>query len=199
MLSVTEWVKEWVTLWNYGGFVPVPKRSESRWQKNSAAWPDTSLSLTVCFLPFIHSHFSTATKQWRYIHAYAQLMKPLLCCWKQWPSQRCLSLSFLLPTLFHPHGRWTEVKAKLCSLTASLLQCCFFVYVLMKKFCFFSFTEPKPLKQPAALPKSVFLLSYRCMERWGWEDVVNDTNEIWAKVWLGLITLRDFLFPDSTL
>lgn len=35
-----------------------------------------------------------------------------------------LSLSFLLPTLFHPHGRWTEVKAKLCFLTAYLLQCC---------------------------------------------------------------------------
>lgn len=46
---------------------------------------------------------------------------------------RRMTLSFsLLPTLFHPHGRWTEVKAKPCSLTTSLLQCWLSVDVLMK-------------------------------------------------------------------
>lgn len=46
---------------------------------------------------------------------------------------RTMTLSFfLLPTLFHPHGRWTEVKAKPCSLTTSLLLCWLSVDVLMK-------------------------------------------------------------------
>lgn len=53
------------------------------------------------------------------------------------------------------------------------------VYWLMKSFS----TELAPLKLPPVLQK--YLLSVLlCMERWVWEDGVNDSNEIWAKVWL---------------
>lgn len=53
------------------------------------------------------------------------------------------------------------------------------VFGLMKKFS----TELAPLKLPPVLQK--YLLSVLlCMERWVWEDGVNDSNEIWAKVWL---------------
>lgn len=38
--------------------------------------------------------------------------------------------SYLPPS--HPHSRWTEVKAKPCSLGASPLWCCVCVYELMK-------------------------------------------------------------------
>lgn len=192
LLWPSEWVKEWATLWNYGGFVHVPKSRESRWQKNSLAWLGTSPSPTVCFLPFprlprARSRFPTATRHWRDIHAYAQLMKTFLCCKKQWSSQRWLS-PFLLPTLFHPHCRWTEVKAKPCSLRASLLQCCVRACMGLWNGKVVS-PELAPLKLPTALQNYLSFLCCCCMERWGWEDVVNDSNEIWAKVWLGLVSL----------
>lgn len=51
---VGERVSDFVILWR---IVPVPKRSESRWQKNSPAWLGTSPSPTVYFLPCLCSHF----------------------------------------------------------------------------------------------------------------------------------------------
>lgn len=33
------------------------------------------------------------------------------------------------------------------------------------------------------------LCAFCCMERWGWEDKVKDSNETWAKVWPGLVSL----------
>lgn len=72
-----------------------------------------------------------------FIPAYAKLMKTFLCRETQWPSQRRLPLFPLtshLPTPFRPHSRWTEVKAKPCSLRASLLQCRVCAYEMAKFF-----------------------------------------------------------------
>lgn len=76
---------------------------------------------------------------------------------------RKMTLSFfLLPTLFHPHGRWTEVKAKPCSLRTLLLQCWLSVDVLMKWHIIMFLTKMALLKLPTVLqrkrPCSVLVL-----------------------------------------
>lgn len=103
---------------------------------------------------------------------------------------RKMTLSFfLLPTLFHPHGRWTEVKAKPCSLRTLLLQCWLSVDVLMKWHIIMFLTKMALLKLPTLLqrklPCSVLVLH----DEMRWEGLVNDSNEIWAKVWLELVSL----------
>lgn len=139
-----DWVGEGVSdIVKYsGGFVPVPERSESRWQKNSAAWLDT---LTVSYGMFPPLRLLSLSDS-RIAPARNKLLRPTneaASLLLKTITVRKMTLSFfLLPTLFHPHGRWTEVKAKLCSLRTSLLQCWSSVDALMKWhiiiFCFFN-------------------------------------------------------------
>lgn len=101
---------------------------------------------------------------------------------------RKMTLSFfLLPTLFHPHGRWTEVKAKPCSLKTSLLQCWLSVDVLMKWHIIIIFSSKMPLlKLPPVRQREPPCSAGVLRDEMRWEGLVNDSNEIWAKVWLDL-------------
>lgn len=116
---------------NSGGFVPAPKK---KWEQLTKEQRGLARHLAISYgmfpplrlLSLADSHGAPA--RYQLLHPTNEAASLLL----KTITIRTMTLSFfLLPTLFHPHGRWTEVKAKPCSFTTSLLQYCSSVDVLM--------------------------------------------------------------------
>lgn len=205
----TEWVKEWgmsvkKKKKNSRDFVPVPKK---KWEQMTKEQRSLARHLAVSYgmfpplrsLSLADSHGAPAWYQLlRPTNEAASLLLKTITI-----GTTTLSF-FLLPTLVHPHGRWTEVKAKPCSLTTSLLQCWWSVDVLMKWHIYiiiiYSFNRNGTFKAACSSAERGVLVC-ACVA-WGGE--VRGLGErlkwIMSSGVTGtcLITLRDFLFPDST-
>lgn len=160
-------------------------KSESRWQKNSQAWLSTSPSPTVYIRLASHVFALTFRQAWyprlRQTNEDVSLLLKTMAIAKMAASFP----SYLPPS--HPHSRWTEVKAKPCSLGASPLWCCVCVYELMKMATLFYRTGTfKAACSSAEVPFfwSVQLLHEEMRVR-GHSEVAQ--TKCGAEVWLGLV------------